>query len=748
MITKNITGSNISQSFIDQIRSDSPDVTARLMLNGVEVSCDIVSIHISKGAVGGEVFNVGDVVATKLTAIVKNLATDLKGLEIECQVGAWTGSYEYISVCKATVSDVKATRYQTKIVAYSSVVSDTVGAFDVSSLPSNPTISDIADIVEADTGRSITFDTGIDTTKIVMHPLNGLSDYQVLQVIAVCSGGFIINSNDNDIRVCRFSTTPSVSVDTGMMVNLPEVDNTFEVTGIYCLVQEESTDDDGNDIPPIEYSVGTVNYSFTSEYITNSIFTANIANLTGYEYTPAEIGLTLGDPRLEGCDVVSVTDVDGTVYTVPCHQITHRYEGGLKSDIQSVQGSDESNDVATVAPISSRLSNISKTVVRAENTAQNAQTIARNNAQYFWFLESDTSGVGTGAHITEIPKETFVSNPAGGNLLARSNGIAVRDGLTELAIFGASGARIGVATGSHSVIDTDGQRFYARDGVLELANIGYGQGASEQGTQANAPYFTFGAREENTQESGIGNYSFAEGRLVIASEYASHAEGDMTLSSGRASHAEGMGTEARGDRSHAEGVNAVASGTEAHAQNTATIAGKHSQTAIGTYNEEDTSTTTTHPSMVTSYGQYALIIGNGTADDARSNAFMVDWVGDIYPRGVRMANHVTESGTASGWTYRKWSGGKIEAWYRGDVTCQATASASPVYRSDFTLSIPSAIGFGSAPNVITSICNRTANVFSIQGYASTATNINGRCFRTSSTTTTFTLAVAVYVWGS
>lgn len=68
--------------------------------------------------------------------------------------------------------------------------------------------------------------------------------------------------------------------------------------------------------------------------------------------------------------------------------------------------------------------------------------IASNTDQYFWHTETGTD---TGAHITEIPKEDFLDDPAngGGNLLARSNGIAVRDGLTELASFGPNRAELG-----------------------------------------------------------------------------------------------------------------------------------------------------------------------------------------------------------------------------------------------------------------------------------------------------------------
>ena len=71
----------------------------------------------------------------------------------------------------------------------------------------------------------------------------------------------------------------------------------------------------------------------------------------------------------------------------------------------------------------------------AQTTANDAKTIADNTNQYFWFT---SSGTDTGAHITEKTQSQFLASPSGGNLLARSNGIAVRDGLTELATFGTS----------------------------------------------------------------------------------------------------------------------------------------------------------------------------------------------------------------------------------------------------------------------------------------------------------------------
>lgn len=94
-------------------------------------------------------------------------------------------------------------------------------------------------------------------------------------------------------------------------------------------------------------------------------------------------------------------------------------------------------------------------VAEAANKAQEAAELVGKVVelinQYFWHTES---GQDSGVHITEIPKEDFVKDPAhgGGNLLARSNGVALRDGLTELASFGASETVINASDGSRVVI--------------------------------------------------------------------------------------------------------------------------------------------------------------------------------------------------------------------------------------------------------------------------------------------------------
>ena len=137
-------------------------------------------------------------------------------------------------------------------------------------------------------------------------------------------------------------------------------------------------------------------------------------------------------------------------------------------------------------------------------------------------------------------------------------------------------------------------------------------------------YFSF-AEGEYTTASGMSAH--AEGADTVASGTYSHAEGAETVAEGTCSHAEGYYTTASGECSHAEGNHTTASGECSHAaghyttaDNYQYVVGKYnaSRNPVATvdtvYNASDT-VSTTYPAL--------FIIGNGTGDTSRSNAFTV-----------------------------------------------------------------------------------------------------------------------------
>lgn len=117
-----------------------------------------------------------------------------------------------------------------------------------------------------------------------------------------------------------------------------------------------------------------------------------------------------------------------------------------------------------------------------------------------------------------------------------------------------------------------------------------------------------------------GKYSHAHGYKCEASYDYAHAEGSESKASGLYAHAENVGCHAMGAASHAEGWRTVAQGLATHAEGRETKAasGQHVQ---GKFNIVDGS------------GVYAHIVGNGEADNKRSNAHTLDWDGNAWFAG-------------------------------------------------------------------------------------------------------------------
>ena len=159
----------------------------------------------------------------------------------------------------------------------------------------------------------------------------------------------------------------------------------------------------------------------------------------------------------------------------------------------------------------------------------------------------------------------------------------------------------------------------------------------------------------------VGKYSTAEGYEITASGDTSHAEGNSTTASGTASHVEGYKTTASGDTSHAEGNSTTASGTASHTEGFGTTASGDTSHAEG--NSTTASNFASHVSghynaamttggTVSNTSGTAFVIGNGTASNALSNAFSVQFDGTVKAKST-----ITASTTADYAEFFEWLDG-------------------------------------------------------------------------------------------
>ena len=158
----------------------------------------------------------------------------------------------------------------------------------------------------------------------------------------------------------------------------------------------------------------------------------------------------------------------------------------------------------------------------------------------------------------------------------------------------------------------------------------------------------------NTLAEGVntvGNYAHAEGNANIAHGSASHAEGKKNLTWGEASHAEGynnvtwgvashvegQSNVATGNRSHAEGYHTTATHEGAHTQGKYTTSGRNYQTVLGEYNEV--------------VDDALLVVGNGTSESDRRNAFEVKQDGTVKVNGKNITDISNSTGGSIVKTY-------------------------------------------------------------------------------------------------
>ena len=282
---------------------------------------------------------------------------------------------------------------------------------------------------------------------------------------------------------------------------------------------------------------------------------------------------------------------------------------------------------------------------KAQETAEEAVAGVDGVVQYFWH---DANG----AHVTEIPQKEFVDSPSGSNLLARSDGLAVRDGSTELATFGANeillGRKFGAANTGVSITSsslTFNPRYYESSFRYEIVDAdaqvtqrvigsgsridvnilrwkdGYAPSVTIDGVTTTNYDIVFSNSNSKVGALSFTNAPYPAAGSVIIITYTVSSYDVYQFGVGRIlapyGLVEGLTCTASGFTAHAEGCGTTAAGSYSHAQNYSTVANGSAQTAMGRWNVQDTS------------DAYALIIGNGKSNSTRSDALEVTWDGDI-----------------------------------------------------------------------------------------------------------------------
>ena len=206
---------------------------------------------------------------------------------------------------------------------------------------------------------------------------------------------------------------------------------------------------------------------------------------------------------------------------------------------------------------------------------------------------------------------------------ANPNPIAEKDDVAELPVKGAVSVetdegKIYILGAGKVEIHRTNSKFCPFEQATSVSGGGGGIDAYTK-TESDAKYASKALYGDTTINVGrkagtdVGEYSTAEGTNTTASEEGSHSEGIGTQATGRDSHAEGAFCIASGSDSHAGGNSSIASGLVSFSHGIQTSAQSAAEVAFGKYN-------------ISKHGTL-FSIGDGTADNARHNAFEITATG-------------------------------------------------------------------------------------------------------------------------
>lgn len=346
-----------STEFGGVMSADVRVIQARFLLLGEPMEGNIKQITVNLGTGCENGFQPGTLYSSYITARIEDCTERLENQTITLQIGAVLPdeTVEWVTVGVYTVGAPDTDAYGTEFTAYGSLSTKFGGTYNADAAES---IATTVAKLGAQTGCTI--DTSAYSSEVLnlvpAQAFQGLQQREVLMYIASLLGGFATETADGNIRIGTYQTQATMSIDADRTTELFTCNDLDHIiTGVSVIVSEDTEDEDGNTVAGTVYSYETPNLMLTNPYMTQALFNRMAKAVTGLRFRPATLPITMGDIRLEAGDMLSVTDVSGSVYTVPCLGVVHTYEGGLETTVAAVGSSETEQNANFSGSLSARV---------------------------------------------------------------------------------------------------------------------------------------------------------------------------------------------------------------------------------------------------------------------------------------------------------------------------------------------------------------------------------------------------------
>lgn len=187
-------------------------------------------------------------------------------------------------------------------------------------------------------------DNGNSVQKVKYEkPFNGYTYKESIGYIAMLFCKYAVVDQNGAVvfkwyeEVENYKITPDSYYD-----DIETNETAFSVGKITCSTTEKN----------LSAGTGTSNIQLENPVMTQARLDYIYDKVKKIEFIPVQLSFC-GDIRLELGDIVKAEKSDGTIYSVPIMNISHDFDGGLRSNIQSYGGTEQEN--STKSPLISRL---------------------------------------------------------------------------------------------------------------------------------------------------------------------------------------------------------------------------------------------------------------------------------------------------------------------------------------------------------------------------------------------------------
>lgn len=475
-------------TFANAVESNGRTFRAKIMHEGSEVQCNIIEIKPIKGSCDGETFAVGSVFSSSAEIVVSGLSEALENEDITLQIGVLNENddFEYIDYAQYTVIKTKKSASMAILTAVG-VISARLNV-PIPDIAGTPTIQAVATAISAASGVSVSFVgiTGLSNT--LAKGITGMTCRGALEIITFLVGGFATENNAGGIEIHKYAipSTPVVFPEGRSLTEPVTADDTFNMTGVkvivgtdYTITTDTTVDSEktyytrsgsGTSADPYVYteveeptgnphakgyyevteksytSGDPIRQTYQSEYMTASMFNVFASNIVGYSFMPATVDMSLGDPRLEPWDVLSVSDGEGGSWIVPCHLLQPYFDGGFSCMVTATgesetDGGVEGTITKQIGDMAGQLAVTQQSATLAKAAAQNAKKSADEaaeaaNAANEILEDMEDAAEAAGTTLTQIYQDAADAADAADNAMgsAIAANIASNSALTQLSV--------------------------------------------------------------------------------------------------------------------------------------------------------------------------------------------------------------------------------------------------------------------------------------------------------------------------